>query len=219
MISREVSFIHHGCEGRATGHHITMDGFHALVISPHFSCNKSHPGFKNLDQTSLYCDRYDMALIPLCADSGMASLDTTFTADLRNLDSVVAGGHGKYGQLFQGHVSGKCKPSQHKHIPWTNTTFIGENEYYITGYQDEGMSGGPVINGCGYAGMTHVVAGKAHLGFAGVISAESVKACFRKHAGKVKSCPGAKVVSVKTFPFTECPGNNLLPSTFEVSPQ
>ena len=146
-----------------TMHALLILGKVATIFTPHAKMSPNDIG-KNPELTNvLLHPEFDFAILPICPPSALISvaLNVSEYAIPALGDELIVYGHGASASVWTGIVSRvanfenfvNCSitPAQH----WSGVTRICAGELIAQGHQHEGMSGAPVLNGCGYVGTAH----------------------------------------------------------------
>jgi len=165
-----------GTPSVATAHAVHLNGIVAMVTVAHNDCGGVVP------PSFIHCAGYDLALYTGCpVTDGL--LDIENVADIRLGDSAVAFGYVIENGIplergWEGTLVGKLGVSQGL------TAFRGVTnaiynlaEYFLSGMQLPGMSGGPAANGCGYLGLAHAKRTDVHHS-AFIIPAPVIQECI-----------------------------------------
>ena len=144
-------------------HALLIHGKVATIFTPHAKMSPKDID-KNPELTNvLLHPEFDFAILPICPPSALISvaLNVSEYAIPALGDERIVYGHGASASVWTGIVSRvanfenfvNCSitPAQH----WSGVTRICAGELIAQGHQHEGMSGAPVLNGCGYVGTAH----------------------------------------------------------------
>jgi ElaB/YqjD/DUF883 family membrane-anchored ribosome-binding protein len=191
------------CNSSFTGHAVFLKGFFTVVAAKHFTpCENSETEW-------IKCENVDVAISRRCPETAIA-LDIDDSYELRLGDEVIGLGFASGAmQLWRGHLSRVVKEA---------SGVVSAGEYFIEGsFQEFGMSGGALLNGCGYQGESHAVKSVAVSLYPGngnatslnvshpfisnpsaayAIPARLIKECISKHSGSLPtSCSKVTVAS------------------------
>jgi len=181
------------CNQISTSHAVNFNGRVTEIVVNHHDCRKNLGG---PPKDVIICENLDLGLKTECPVSHYI-LNISKVQPLVLGDEVVCYGHEKI--LWKGHLSSENSvPINGK--PWEGDIIIKSNEYAFHGEQHVGMSGGAVLNGCGYVGMAHAVGSEKikDVGkFTFVIPATEIQQCITKNSKLLKNisqCPGRTVI-------------------------
>ena len=146
-----------------TMHALLVHGKVATIFTPHAKMSLAdideNPELTNV----LLHPEFDFAILPICPPSALISvaLNVSEYAIPALGDELIVYGHGASASVWTGIVSRvanfvnfvNCSNTQAQH--WSGVTRICAGELIAQGHQHEGMSGAPVLNGCGYVGTAH----------------------------------------------------------------
>jgi len=147
-----------------TRHAVVYEGRVATLFTPHSNCLNSHEFSPTNHGNFILHPFFDLAIDTHCLPTPSAlDLTSVFVPSLG--DEIIAFGFGVTANVWQGLVAGFTRdwicssPATH----WNSTlTRVCDGEIVAQGHQHEGMSGAPVLNGCGYVGMAHAVNSKVN---------------------------------------------------------
>jgi hypothetical protein len=189
-ILRRVSEKFVACpEHSGTSHTVAYKGRVATVFTPHSDCLDSQAFSPTNDDNYILDDIFDLAIDLRCSNTS-AALDISSVYEPSLGDEVITFGYGSSGLVWQGVVSARVESKcVDPAIHWGNGTVrFCSGEIVAQGHQHGGMSGAPVLNGCGYIGMAHGVNTKTNLhnaNFAFIIPAYGVTRLIKKNLGKL----------------------------------
>jgi chaperonin cofactor prefoldin len=172
-----------------TRHTVVYDGRVATVFTPHLDCLNSHAFSPTNNGNYILDDMYDLAIDIRCSNTS-AALDISSVYEPSLGDEIITFGYGDTALVWQGVVSARVKnkcvsPAIH----WGNGTVrFCSGEIVAQGHQHAGMSGAPVLNGCGYVGVAHAVNDKTNApdaNFAVIVPAYDVIRLIKKNLGRL----------------------------------
>jgi hypothetical protein len=172
-----------------TRHTVVYEGRVATVFTPHADCLNSHAFSPTNNGNYILDDMYDLAIDIRCSNTS-AALDISSVYEPSLGDEIITFGYGDTASVWQGMVSDRVKsicvsPAIH----WGNGTVrFCSGEIVAQGHQHAGMSGAPVLNGCGYVGVAHAVNDKTnapHANFAVIVPAYDVTRLIKKNLGRL----------------------------------
>ena len=172
-----------------TRHTVVYEGKVATVFTPHADCLNSHAFSPTNNGNYILDDMYDLAIDIRCSNTS-AALDISSVYEPSLGDEIITFGYGDTALVWQGVVSARVKnecvsPAIH----WGNGTVrFCRGEIVAQGHQHAGMSGAPVLNGCGYVGVAHAVNDKTnapHANFAVIVPAYDVTRLIKKNLGRL----------------------------------
>jgi hypothetical protein len=191
------------CPGVGTRHLVYNSGFFAQIFTPHFFCTKppSH-------ETIIACEQADIGLLAMCPNGHINAINITEEVSVILGDEVIAYGLGSIAKMWKGYISNVVtEDSCASHRHWNGTSCNQPGDLMVQGMQDESMSGGPVINGCGYVGMAVNVVKNELASFASVAAAANIRKCMTAHQSVLRSDCRNKIVSIPTYPWGLCSRN------------
>ena len=180
----------------ATSHTVVYEGRVATVFTPHADCLNSHAFSPTNNGNYILDDIFDLAIDLRCSNTS-AALDISSVYEPFLGDEIITFGYGDTASVWQGVVSArvvtKCvDPAVH----WGNGTVrFCSGEIVAQGHQHGGMSGAPVLNGCGYVGVAHAVNSKTNVNdanFALVIPAYGVTRLIKKNLDRLPTLEGCR---------------------------
>ena len=172
-----------------TSHTVVYEGRVATVFTPHSDCLNSHAFSPTNNDSYILDDIFDLAIDLSCSNTS-AALDISSVYEPSLGDEIITFGYGDAALVWQGlvsaYVNNECvDPAIH----WGNGTVrFCNGEIVAQGHQHEGMSGAPVLNGCGYVGMAHAVNDKTiapNANFAFIVPAYAVTRLIKKNLGRL----------------------------------
>ena len=200
----------HYCGGSGTQLTLFYKGRVASVFTPHTKC--TNLAFTE-NASFIFHEKYDLALDITCDTNPLYALDISEIATPLIGDGVIAFGYGDAADSWKGIVAGfqsrmNCtddNPAKH----WTGETRMCDGEIMAQGHQHEGMSGAPVLNGCGYIGMAHCALtpySSKLANFAGIIPAAAIQAFLEVNLSKLPTLEECNktVISPLIAPFVNC---------------
>jgi len=174
-----------GTPSVATAHAVHLNGIVAMVTVAHNDCGGVVP------PSFIHCAGYDLALHTGCPVTDEV-LDIENVADIRLGDSAVAFGYVIENGIplergWEGTLVGKLGISQGlAAFRGVNNAIYNLAEYFLSGMQLPGMSGGPAANGCGYLGLAHAKRTDVnHSAF--IIPAPVIQECIVTHTMWLKT--------------------------------
>jgi hypothetical protein len=168
-----------------TRHTVVYEGRVASVFTPHSDCRNSHAFSPTNNGNYILDDMLDLAIDIRCSNTS-AALDISSVYEPSLGDEIITFGYGDTALVWQGVVSARAKeicvgPATH----WGNGSVRAcKDEIIAQGHQHAGMSGGPVLNGCGYVGMAHAMT-NTYSNFAYIIPAYDVTRLIKKNVGRL----------------------------------
>jgi hypothetical protein len=183
-----------------TSHALLRKGKVATIFSPHL--NLSAVGIFLIPHV-LPHPRFDFAILTICPSASISSALNVSAYAIPELgDELIVYGHGDSASVWTGIVSREATspsfvncsvtPAQQ----WSGVTRICAGELIAQGHQHEGLSGAPVLNGCGYVGTAHaaVVPDRSTLeNSAGIIPASFIFDFIDEHIDKLPTLDGCKL--------------------------
>ena len=172
-----------------TRHTVVYKGKVATVFTPHADCLNSHAFSPTNNGNYILDDIFDLAIDIRCSNTS-AALDISSVYEPSLGDEIITFGYGDTALVWQGVVSARVKnkcvsPAMH----WGNGTVrFCSGEIIAQGHQHAGMSGAPVLNGCGYVGVAHAVNDKTNApdaNFAVIIPAYAVTRLIKKNLDRL----------------------------------
>jgi hypothetical protein len=205
-LSSDGSLMYHG-----TRHAVVYEGRVATLFTPHSNCLNSHEFSPTNHGNFILHPLFDLAIDTDCLPTPSAlDLTSVFVPSLG--DEIIAFGFGVTANVWQGLVAGFTRnricssPATH----WNSTlTRVCNGEIIAQGHQHAGMSGAPVLNGCGYVGMAHAVNSKLNAItaiFAYVIPASVIIDFIKEHHSRLptlKNC-NQSAVAPPLAAFANC---------------
>jgi len=192
--------IHYG-----TSHSVTYKGKVATLFTPHASCFDSPEFHPTNNGTFFLHHTFDLAIDRRCSSSS-AALDISSSVVPFLGDEIITFAFGDNGYVWQGLVSANvvnnCSVAANH---WKDDVQICRGEIIAQGHQHAGMSGGAVLNGCGYLGMTHAVS-RSNANFAYIISAAEIIKFIEKHLNELPELADCKQRSIvpPVAPLADC---------------
>ena len=188
-----------------TLHALLRKGKVATIFTPHL--NLSAAGIFTIpgpEQVLLH-PGFDFAILTKCPSASISSALNVSAYAIPELgDELIVYGHGDSASVWTGFVSRvatspsfvNCSvtPAQH----WSGVTRICAGELIAQGHQHEGLSGAPVLNGCGYVGTAHaaVVPDRSTLeNSAGIIPASFIFDFIDEHIDKLPTLEDCKLLA------------------------
>ena len=210
--SSNGSLMHFG-----TRHAVVYEGRVATLFTPHSNCLNSHKFSPTNHGNFILHPFFDLAIDTHCQPTPSAlDLTSVFVPSLG--DEIIAFGFGVTAKVWQGLVAGFTRDwncsSQATH--WNSTlTRVCSGEIIAQGHQHEGMSGAPVLNGCGYVGMAHAVNSKVNAItaiFAYIIPASVIIEFIKEHHSRLPTLENCSqsAVAPPLAAFADCATNTPL---------
>ena len=174
-----------------TVHALLIHGKVATIFTPHINISTA-VAFHDLNHTRLH-PAYDFAILTICPSTALISvaLNVSEYAIPALGDEIIVYGYGDTASVWTGIISREAKvssfvncseiPAQH----WSGKTRICAGELIAQGHQHGGMSGAPVLNGCGYVGTAHAAVvpdNSKFANFAAIIPASVIFEFIRLHS-------------------------------------
>ena len=210
--SSRINFDKYNCTGSATRHAFYLNGKVGQFFAPHFICST---GFEenlpeDISNGIITHPYYDVGIILQCPVSKSAVNISSYTVAKLG-DDVISYGFGDIAESWKGSISSEGYTSSehelYKSHHWSGSANIGSGEVIIQAFQQEGMSGAAVSNGCGYLGMSHAVRVGSFASFASIIPAEILGIFAIDHWSKLinlEDCLGLEISNLPTMPLMDC---------------
>ena len=200
----------------ATRHTLVYKGKVATVFTPHSDCLNT-PAFSPTNNGAyLLHPTLDLAIDLRCSNS-YSALDVSSTFIPYLGDEIIAYGFGQVAQVWQGLVADySTKNCSSVAAHWTGKSRVCNGEIIAQGHQHAGMSGAPVLNGCGYVGMAHVVFNDP-ASYASVISAPATIDFIEQNLSKLPTLAdcGQRILAPPLAAFANCAAKTPL-TPFEI---
>jgi hypothetical protein len=212
-IMQNVSNLFFPCSNLyGTKHTLVYKGRVATLFTPHYHC-VNEPAFHPTNNGAYILHPIlDLAIDLRCNPSTSAlDISTVYKPSLG--DEIIAYGFGDTAQVWQGLVSSHVRdvclgPATH----WndTNGVRVCSGEIIAQGHQHAGMSGAPVLNGCGYVGVAHSVniakTNATHANFAYIIPASDIIDFIEQNLSELPTLAycGQRMVTPPLAAFANC---------------
>jgi len=204
-----------------TRHTVVYKGRVATLFTPHSDCLNSHAFSPTNNGKYILHPTLDLAIdlscLPTSSTPSALDLSSVFVPSLG--DEIIAFGFGETAFVWQGLVAAFTSESapewncSSKSTHWKGTTSVRvcRDEIVAQGHQHAGMSGAPVLNGCGYVGMAHAMT-TSYANYAYIIRASDIIALIEKHHSQLPTLAecGQSAVAPPLAAFANCVTNTPL---------
>ena len=190
------------------------------MFTPHSDCLNSHAFSPTNNGKYILHPTLDLAIdlrcLPTSSTPSALDISSVFVPSLG--DEIIAFGFGETAFVWQGLVAAflsKNVVCSSKATHWNSSTRVCSGEVVAQGHQHAGMSGAPVLNGCGYVGMAHAVSAKANVSgaiFAYIIPASYIIDFMEQHHSQLPTLAacGQSAVAPPLAAFADCATNTHL---------
>ena len=204
-----------------TMHALLRHGKVATIFTPHTNLSESgidpYHEFKNV----LLHPGFDFAVLTDCPkDPVTHALDVAAFAIPTLGEKLIMYGEGDSASVWTGIVSRVAKSPKYVNCSvtsanhWSGVTHVCAGEIIAQGHQHEGMSGAPVLNGCGYVGTAHAAIGpdaSKLANFAAIIPAAVIFDFIDLHLGTLPTLEqcGLQAEAPPVARFVDCSARQL----------
>ena len=201
-----------------TRHTVVYKGRVATLFTPHSDCLNSHAFSPTNNGNYILHPTLDLAIdlscLPTSSSPSALDISSVFVPSLG--DEIIAFGFGETAFVWQGLVAAftsahwKCS-SKATHWEGTTSVRICTDEIVAQGHQHAGMSGAPVLNGCGYVGMAHAMT-TSYASYAYVIRASDIITFIEHNHSQLPTLAdcGQSAVAPPLAAFANCATNTHL---------